>query len=72
MDGLIENYDKDSYITVNEAAVILHVHTNTVYNKIRSKQIPCLRVGRAIRIQKKARKRFPSASQMLFHKIDLL
>lgn len=41
-------------LTVEEAAQALHLGRNTVYELIRTGQIPSLRVGRAIRIPQAA------------------
>lgn len=41
-------------LTVSEAAEALHLGRNTVYDLIRTGQIPSLRVGRAIRIPQAA------------------
>lgn len=41
-------------LTVAEAATALHLGRNTVYDLIRSGELPSLRVGRAIRIPQTA------------------
>jgi excisionase family DNA binding protein len=41
-----------AWLTVPEAAAILRVHPQTVYEKIRRREIPVKRIGRAIRISR--------------------
>lgn len=44
----MKNFEK-TFLTVPEAAKILRVHENTIYNMVRNKQIEYYKVGRQIR-----------------------
>ena len=45
--------DFPDVLTVSQAARVLCVCNNTVYKLIREKELPCRRIGTAIRIRKK-------------------
>ena len=41
-------------LTIRQAQVVLSVGRNTMYNLIKSKEIPSVKIGRSIRINKQA------------------
>ncbi len=55
-------------LNVREAAQFLGLEVNTVYRKARLREVPCVKVGRALRFDVRALERF--VEQHTFETID--
>lgn len=49
-----ESVETPQLLTVEEVAAILRTHPDCVYRMIRAKQLPAVRLGRAVRVVREA------------------
>jgi excisionase family DNA binding protein len=46
--------DRNEILTVDEVAAILRTHPDCIYRLVRSKQLPAVHLGRAVRVVREA------------------
>lgn len=51
-EASLEELMKLPLLTIKQAAQLLQVTTKTIHNKLDNNELPCLRIGRVVRIKR--------------------